>query len=321
MHTSAQPHHITQTPDLCCSICANTTACVAFSWHLFNDKENGNCWLTMLPSTPGHIASPGFVSGTVPTRPTPPPTPPVPTPPTPSPAPPHPKPGPAPVPPHSQGCPNTTAYPWCDPTEPLNSRVSKLIATLTLEEKATLFTSGTQGIARIGWPKYGWWSEALHGVARGCTGVCTSWPQVIGIGSTFNTSLFWALGDMTSTEGRAMNGGLGKTYWAPNVNIMRDVSALRVCFMLVSFFSPVLMYVRLSGSSDTSHVGGEGRRPPGTRAPQCRWLQIARGLPLSGRDTLTTFPVCRLHQRGSDADILVRALLCLRHAGQSQQVP
>jgi hypothetical protein len=31
------------------------------------------------------------------------------------------------------------------------------------------------GIARIGWPAYQWWSEALHGVAR--DGRATSFPQ------------------------------------------------------------------------------------------------------------------------------------------------
>ena len=42
-------------------------------------------------------------------------------------------------------------------------------------------------------------------------------PQVIGIGSTFNKTLFRALGELTSTEARGRNAGLGKSYWAPNV--------------------------------------------------------------------------------------------------------
>lgn len=52
--------------------------------------------------------------------------------------------------------------------------------------------------------------------------MATSFPQIIGIGSTFNTSLFFQLGDMTSTEARGKSAGMGKTYWAPNVNIFRD---------------------------------------------------------------------------------------------------
>ena len=50
----------------------------------------------------------------------------------------------------------------------------------------------------------------------------TCWPEPIGVGSSFNTSLFEALGTLTSTEARGLQGGVGHTYWAPNVNILRD---------------------------------------------------------------------------------------------------
>jgi beta-glucosidase-like glycosyl hydrolase len=50
----------------------------------------------------------------------------------------------------------------------------------------------------------------------------TVWPEPIGVGATFNASLFHALGDLTSTECRGDQNGLGATYWAPNVNIFRD---------------------------------------------------------------------------------------------------
>jgi beta-glucosidase len=109
---------------------------------------------------------------------------------------------------------------WCDYTLPLAKRVAALVANLTLEEKSVLFTNNQKPIPRIRWPAYSWWNEALHGVAR--AGLATSWPQVIGIGSTFNKTLWYALGAMTSTEARGMNSGQGKTYWAPNINIFRD---------------------------------------------------------------------------------------------------
>ena len=80
-----------------------------------------------------------------------------------------------------------------------------------------MFGNGASNIERIHWPQFDWWSEALHGLARGTSGVSTSWPQVIGIGSTFNKTLFRALGELTSTEARGRNAGLGKSYWAPNV--------------------------------------------------------------------------------------------------------
>jgi beta-glucosidase-like glycosyl hydrolase len=48
--------------------------------------------------------------------------------------------------------------------------------------------------------------------------------KVITTASSFNASLFRAIGVAISTEARAMNnaGQAGLTYWAPNVNIFRD---------------------------------------------------------------------------------------------------
>jgi beta-glucosidase len=84
-----------------------------------------------------------------------------------------------------------------------------------------LFTNGASGGERIHWPKYNWWSEALHGVAR--DGVGTSFPQIGLIAASYNRTLWHAVGDVTSTEGRGKNnkleGGMyqGLTFWAPNV--------------------------------------------------------------------------------------------------------
>lgn len=71
------------------------------------------------------------------------------------------------------------------------------------------------------------WSEALHGVAR--DGLATSFPQIIGVASSLNTSLWSKLGAMTGIEARGKNNDRtatgqyqGLTLWAPNVNIFRD---------------------------------------------------------------------------------------------------
>ena len=96
-----------------------------------------------------------------------------------------------------------------------------LVANLTKAEKSVLFTNGASGVERIHWPKYNWWSEALHGVAR--DGVGTSFPQIGLIAASYNRTLWHAVGDVTSTEGRGKNnkleGGMyqGLTFWAPNV--------------------------------------------------------------------------------------------------------
>lgn len=57
----------------------------------------------------------------------------------------------------------------------------------------------------------------------------TSFPQVITSASSFDKNLFKLIGQVISTEARAMsnttwNGApqAGLTYWTPNVNIFRD---------------------------------------------------------------------------------------------------
>lgn len=52
----------------------------------------------------------------------------------------------------------------------------------------------------------------------------TSFPQVVTTGSSFNTTLWHMIGQTISTEARAMNnlGQAGLTFWAPNINVIRD---------------------------------------------------------------------------------------------------
>ena len=89
-----------------------------------------------------------------------------------------------------------------------------LVGNLTLDEKVTQLLHRAKAIPRINWPSTNWWTEALHGVREGK--VATSWPQVIGIGASFNASLFKALGNLTGREGRGNSHGRGNTYWAPS---------------------------------------------------------------------------------------------------------
>ena len=85
-------------------------------------------------------------------------------------------------------------------------------------------------IERLDIPAYGWWNEALHGVAR--AGYATVFPQAIGLAATWDTNLMHRVADVISTEARAKlhefirqnqrtrYGGL--TFWSPNINIFRD---------------------------------------------------------------------------------------------------
>ncbi|SFN62257.1 beta-glucosidase [Pseudobutyrivibrio sp. UC1225] len=109
-------------------------------------------------------------------------------------------------------------------------RAKELVSQMTIEEKCSQMLHHAEAIDRLGIPKYCWWNEALHGVAR--AGDATVFPQAIGLGATFDEELVQKVADATSTEGRAKFNEFSKhgdrdiykglTYWAPNVNIFRD---------------------------------------------------------------------------------------------------
>ncbi len=109
-------------------------------------------------------------------------------------------------------------------------RAEELVAQMTLEEKVSQTLHGAAAIERLGIPKYNWWNEALHGIAR--TGTATLFPQAIGLAASFDEELVAEMADIIATEGRAKYNMhvkygdrdiyKGLTYWAPNVNIFRD---------------------------------------------------------------------------------------------------
>jgi beta-glucosidase len=119
---------------------------------------------------------------------------------------------------------------YLDATQPVEKRVTDLIARLTLEEKVSQMMYNSPAIARLNIPAYNWWNEGLHGVAR--SGVATVFPQAIGLGATFDNNLAFRVANAISDEARAMyNASIaqnhylkygGLTFWTPNINIFRD---------------------------------------------------------------------------------------------------
>jgi beta-glucosidase len=118
-----------------------------------------------------------------------------------------------------------------DPAQPMEARVQDLVSRLTLEEKATLLKNTTPGVARVGIPKYDWWNESLHGVAR--AGEATVFPQAIGLAAMWDEALMKQIAHTIGIEARAkFNGAVGTknegtryyglTFWTPNINIFRD---------------------------------------------------------------------------------------------------
>ena len=122
--------------------------------------------------------------------------------------------------------------PFRNPDLPVEQRVTDLLTRLTLEEKVNLMKHDAPAVPHLGIPAYNWWNEALHGVARTPEKV-TVFPQAIAMAATLDPEGLQRVGDIASTEGRALfNEALaagkgipqyrGLTYWTPNINIFRD---------------------------------------------------------------------------------------------------
>jgi beta-glucosidase len=109
-------------------------------------------------------------------------------------------------------------------------RAADLVSRMTLEEKISQVRDQAPAIPRLGIPAYGWWNEALHGVAR--AGAATSFPQAIGLAATFDPHLMHDIATVISDEARAKHHEFvrrgqhgryqGLTFWSPNINIFRD---------------------------------------------------------------------------------------------------
>ncbi|XP_068655867.1 beta-xylosidase/alpha-L-arabinofuranosidase 1-like [Aristolochia californica] len=124
-------------------------------------------------------------------------------------------------------------YSFCNKSLPFSLRAKDLVDQMTLEEKALQLGNTAFGVARLGLLSYEWWSEALHGVSNVGPGTrfdknivpgATSFPTPILSAAAFNEKLWKTIGQVVSTEARAMfNLGMaGLTYWSPNINVVRD---------------------------------------------------------------------------------------------------
>ncbi|KAJ3695797.1 hypothetical protein LUZ60_001174 [Juncus effusus] len=129
--------------------------------------------------------------------------------------------------------PSNQNYAFCKQTLPIKHRAQDIVSRLTVDEKIQQLGDIAPPIPRLGIPQYKWWSESLHGVSNGGRGIhfdgrvtrATSFPQVILTGATFNPLLWYKIGEVISTEARAiynLGQAEGLTFWSPNINIFRD---------------------------------------------------------------------------------------------------
>jgi len=120
--------------------------------------------------------------------------------------------------------------PFLDPAVPMDRRIDDLVGRLTLPEKINQLLHENNAVERLGVPAYNWWNEACHGVGR--NGRATVFPQVIGLGATWNRALVRRVAGVISDEARAKHHAAlaagrhgqyqGLTFWTPNINIFRD---------------------------------------------------------------------------------------------------
>jgi beta-glucosidase len=125
---------------------------------------------------------------------------------------------------------SSAPFPFLDTALNIDQRVNDLVARMTLEEKIGQMMNDAPAIERLHIPRYNWWSEGLHGVAR--AGLATVFPQSIALGATWDQELIHQVSTAIADEARAKHHDFekkdkrfiyqGLTLWSPNINIFRD---------------------------------------------------------------------------------------------------
>ncbi len=110
--------------------------------------------------------------------------------------------------------------PYQDESLSFEERAADLVSRMTLEEKVYQMGMMAPAIDRLGVASYNYWREGLHGVAR--QGKATSFPSPLSISNTWNRTLAFDMGDVTSTEARIKNSRTDLSYWSPTINMARD---------------------------------------------------------------------------------------------------
>ena len=110
------------------------------------------------------------------------------------------------------------------------AKARELVSRLSARDCERLCHGGSPEIRELGIPRYSWWNEALHGVAR--CGLATVFPQAIGRAATFDLGVEKEVADIIAIEARAKynlfrakgatDQYMGLTLWSPNVNLFRD---------------------------------------------------------------------------------------------------
>jgi beta-glucosidase len=121
-----------------------------------------------------------------------------------------------------------------DPSYSFSERAADLVSRMTLAEKASQTDSNiSPAIPRLGVPSYGWWNEALHGVAElsqvnnanaGFLTNTTSYPINQSLAASWDPSLEYQIASNISDEAREVMPGNSEEldFYSPTMNLERD---------------------------------------------------------------------------------------------------
>ena len=110
------------------------------------------------------------------------------------------------VPPYAcdESSPPTKTFRFCNRKLSVRERAKDVVGRLSLDEKVAQLVNTAPPIPRLGMPAYEWWSEALHGLGYAGPGIflnstihtATSFPQVILTAATFDSRLWYKIGQV-----------------------------------------------------------------------------------------------------------------------------
>nr|BAM08953.1 isoprimeverose-producing oligoxyloglucan hydrolase [Oerskovia sp. Y1] len=126
------------------------------------------------------------------------------------------------------------ALPFRNPDLPLETRIKDLLSRLTQDEEISLLHQFPLPVPRLGIGQWRAGTEAVHGLAWTTspvdgsvhTATATTFPQAVGLASTWDTGLIKQVGSTVGDEARGYNAQdptmWGLNLWAPVVNLLRD---------------------------------------------------------------------------------------------------
>src|SRR3954447_19948612 len=104
-------------------------------------------------------------------------------------------------------------YPFRNPDLPLQTRIDDLLGRLTQDEEISLLHQFPLPVPRLGIGQFRSGTEALHGLAWTTspadgvvhTATATTFPQAVGLASTWDTDLLHRVGSTVGDEARGYN--------------------------------------------------------------------------------------------------------------------